>query len=129
MILITPQILNLRLKHYKNLIANGEYARVTSDIEEDLNSIIKSEYFTDEQVELINDKLGLAQLLCFVEVGNAALDEFKCLRNMLDEIFTRNLLIATRLMKETTCPCYLGTLDDLPDLVKFEINKIICSSF
>lgn len=71
----------------------------------------------------IREKIDSMMVFISCEQEEIVKDMIKDIRReVLDKIFTKRLLIASRLRKNTKD---VGTLDHLPDLVKFEISKYI----
>jgi hypothetical protein len=121
--MITPHNLNIRLKRFKHII--GEYyPGVVEQIEKTCNEEFDSTYFTKENTEIIIDKLEYAVLCIYIGIPETAIECLKDIRTILDDIFVKNLLLVNRLFKDND-DGDIGTLDFLPDLVKFEIHKLV----
>lgn len=86
-------------------------------------------YFTEEDIQVIEHCLFISVIMLINSLSEEALENLKPIRKILDKIYMKNLWMSRRLLKEAENPDDLGTLSDLPALVKFKIHKIILSSF
>ena len=124
-------IQNLLNKVIKLLIVNKDNLSAIQLIDEYLEDTNKvfSVYFTQEDIQVIEHCLFISVIMLINSLSLDALENLKPIRKILDKIYIKNLWMSTRLIKEAENPDDLGTLYDLPALVKFEIHKIILSSF
>jgi hypothetical protein len=124
-------IQNLLNKVIKLLIVNKDNLSAIQLIDEYLEDTNKvfSVYFTQEDIDTIEHCLFISVIMLINSLSLDALENLKPIRKILDKIYIKNLWMSTRLIKEAENPDDLGTLYDLPALVKFEIHKIILSSF
>jgi hypothetical protein len=118
-------------KLIKILIVNNDNLSAIQLIDEYLDDSTKvfSMYFTEEDIQVIEHSLFISVIMLINSLPLEALENLKPIRKILDNIYIKNLWMSTRLLKESENPYDLGTLYDLPTLVKFEIHKIILSSF
>lgn len=128
--MITPHNLNIRLKRFKYIISEC-CPGVIEEIEATCNGKFDPTYFTKKNTEIVIEKLDFAVLCIYTGIHETAIECLKEIRTLvLDDIFVKNLLLVNRLLKDTKdTKDDIGTLDFLPDLVKFEIHKIIYVSF
>lgn len=125
--IVSPQILNLHLKRFKNIIKNQEedYESAIKSIDIMIEREFDACHFSISDVEIIKNKMLLAQLLLFMSVPNSAITELDIIRKMLDRCFLSHLWMPNRLMKSEVTSAEIGSLADLPELVRFKIHKII----
>lgn len=133
MITVTS-IQNLLNKLIHVLIVNKDNLAAIQLIDEYLNDTSKEFdmlYLTQEDIDIIEHSLFISVIMLINSLSLEALENLKPIRKILDKIYIKNLWMSTRLIKESeiTEQDDLGTLYDLPALVKFEIHKIILSSF
>jgi len=118
-------------KLIKLLIVNKDNLsaiQLIDDYLEDTNKVF-SVYFTQEDIQVIEHCLFISVIMLINSLSLDALENLKPIRKILDKIYIKNLWMSTRLIKEAENPDDLGSLYELPALVKFEIHKIILSSF
>lgn len=123
-------IQNLLNKIINSLIVNKDNLAAIQLIDEyieDTNKVF-SMYFTEQDIQVIEHSLFISVIMLLNSLSMDALENLKPIRKILDNIYIKNLWMSTRLIKEAEQDD-LGTLYDLPALVKFEIHKIILSSF
>jgi hypothetical protein len=125
------KILNL-LNELKVLIINKDNFSAIQLVDgylEDTNKKFDLLYFTQEDIQVIEHSLFISVIMLLNSLSEEALENLKPIRKILDRIFMKNLWMSRRLLKESKNEEYLGSLSDLPALVKFEIHKIILNSF
>lgn len=131
MITVTS-IHNLLNKIIKELIINKDNLAAIKLIDEYLDNNTREFdmlYLTQEDIILIEHSLFISVIMLLNSLSLEALENLNPIRKILNNIYSKNLWMSTRLLKEQSGPDDLGTLYDLPALVKFEIHKIILSSF
>lgn len=121
-------------KIINSLIVNKDNLVAIQLIDEYLNDTTKEFdilYLTQEDLDIIEHCLFISVIMLINSLSMEALENLKPIRKILDNIYIKNLWMSTRLIKEAelTGQDDLGSLYDLPALVKFEIHKIILSSF
>ena len=119
--MITPYILNLKVKNLKYLcLYNFNHAATT-----EANSIIQRDfdliYFSEDQILKIVDYLDLFIIYIFINCKDFALESLKNVRDILDRIFINNLLLVNRINKNND----VGTLAKLPNDILCVVNQII----
>lgn len=124
---VTPHILNICLKRIKNIITHGDYDRAVDEADTLIARKFDPEFFTAPMVELITDRLDMVIIFLWSYTESAALEMIQHIRKtVLDPIFVKNLWLANRILNEKKRD--IGTLDELPDLVQFEIRRILYSA-
>lgn len=134
--MLSPHNLNIRLRRFKNMIKTSdpdEYHVAIEAIEKTCKDDYDMTYFSPENVMFIINKLEFAILCLFLDIPDSALEVMSEIRSqVLDKIFIRNLLFVNRFFKHEYDEHYenwdIGTLNVLPDLIKYEIHKIIYTS-
>jgi hypothetical protein len=125
--MITPHILNLKVKKLKFLCLHNFNQAATTEA----NSIIQRDfdliYFSEDQVIEIVDDLDLFIIYIFINCRDLALECLKNIRETLDGIFVKNLLLVNRFFKKqgTSASADIGTLAQLPDDILYVLNQII----
>lgn len=122
---VYPHTLNIILKRIKNIINQEDYERAVQEIDKTIDRPFDQLYFADTLVQMVRDRLEFSMLALLMETPNAALNSLTEIRKEIDRIFVRELLLANRLLKEHAD---IGTLQQLPELVRFEIYKDIYGS-
>ncbi len=124
--MIYPHSLNILLKRLKNIISTHEDCeRAVHVIDEIMCRPFDTVYFSRDVIERTMDKLEFAQLLLHMETPVSALSSLADIRMDLDKIFIRELLFTNRLSQTDSD---IGSLNMLPDLIKFELYKDIYGS-
>lgn len=94
---------------------------------DDKNKEFDMLYLTQEDIDLIENCLFISVIMLLNCLPFEALETINPIRKILDRIYSKNLWMSMRLLKNNKDD--LGYLYELPDLVKFEIHKIILNSF
>lgn len=118
---VTPHIMNLRLKKINNIINLCEdYDMAVEELDMLTQRPYDVTYFDESLQETIKERLDMAIMLLWLNTASEALVVLKGVRSLLDPIFVQNLWFANRIL---TPGKDIGILEELPDLVKFEIRK------
>ena len=122
MAIITPHTLNIILKRAKNMLVFEDYDEIVKTFDGLSERPFDIDYFDKHNEEYIKDQIDLIVVCALLECNSAVKEHIGNIRNRINPIFIQNLLLANRLFKEHSD---IGTLDELPELVKFEIHKMI----
>lgn len=122
MALVSPHTLNIFLKKAKNMIVVEDYEKIATELDSLTTRPYDSTYFTEDDVTFIKDSIDAIVIFAFVECKESMLEYIQVIREFLDSVFIKNLLFANRLFKKDAD---IGTISQLPELVHFELHKII----
>lgn len=121
---VSPHILNILLKRARNTVALGDTESAVDVLDQIVSRPFESEFFNDDLTAKIKDIADVAIMHTWVtNSSDAVYDAVKAIRSMLDPIFIHNLWLANRILGSDLRD--IGTLDELPELVLFEIRKIL----
>ena len=124
MALVHPHTLNILLKRAKNLVQFEDYEKIAKDFDALFTRPFDTTYFSPEDIKYLKHEIDTIIIFSFVECPDPIKESLKNIRSHIDPIFVKNLLLAGRLFNEERD---IGTISQLPELVKFEIHKILYS--
>jgi hypothetical protein len=134
--MLSPHILSLRMKRIKSLLtALEDDERGCAEIDRLAASKLDPVYFGADVTKAIKQNLALASLMMVQFHKDIAMGYLSNIRNILDRVMIRELIFANRLVKELP-PVppdagagseydLIGTVSQLPDLVKMNIYQIL----
>ena len=114
--------INMTARLAKALVEKEDFAKAAEILNTKINSSFDPVLFTPNDRDMIIEELEMAWMFTVLHSGPNAIYSLAKVRKMLEPIFIKNLLFVNRFFKENAD---IGTLSELPDLVKFEIHKII----
>lgn len=106
-----------------------DYAQAARMLEPLCDEPFDPTYFRKTVEEDIKVLLGVSMVLLTIGMTHDALENFTRVQHTLEQIITENLLLSNRLLMRGNHPDAVGTfLSSLPDLVKYQISKCICTT-
>lgn len=129
--MIRPHGLIIDIQSFERQLAcnNSEsYLNIIESLEKLLDADFDSLYFTEREVGMIKEKIEFVDMLLLLDAPSVAAKEFNKIRqDILGGILVRHLRFASRLLKNDSNYNDIGTLYDLPDLVKSKIVEEIAT--
>jgi hypothetical protein len=121
--MIRPHGLIIDIQNFERQLACKEsYINIIESLEKILDADFDSLYFTEHEVSKIKEKIEFVDMLLLLEALSVVAKEFQKIRQeILGGILVRHLRFASRLLKIDSNYNDIGTLYDLPDLVKSKI--------
>jgi hypothetical protein len=123
-IIITPKSLSAALKSLRSLLLSKaiceEAVQILSDLE--LTEYDKM-YFNELEIEEIKHQLFLASIFACLNMNHEVVNAIEIILEVyIYPVFIKNMWMGNRLLKDDTSKD-IGILADLPDLIKYEIQK------
>jgi hypothetical protein len=120
----TLQNLNVFLEKIKNIVIQEKFELLQSEIDTFILKDFDLNYINQNDSIKIKDELELIVIFSFVNSLCGAMTALASIRKIIDPIFIKHLWFINRFFKSSEIE-NIGTLSVLPDLVLFEIQKII----
>lgn len=115
---MTPFLLNLKVKNLKFLALHNFNHAATFEANNIIQSDFDFDYFTEDQIIQIVDYLDLFIIYIFINCKYFALESLQGVRDILDKVFTNNLLLVNRFCKRD-----IGTLEVLSNDLLLKIKQ------
>lgn len=122
---ITPRGLLQRINNVIKMIqAEADSCHIIDELTSFWHTEWDSDYFKEDQaITNVKDILDLCICLLFLNIRPNVVEELQKIEGHLEPIIVRELLFVNRFFKQDCDDKSIGILNDVPDLVKFEIRR------
>ena len=126
---VGPHVLNIFLKRIKFACAEEDYERVAERADHLLSREFDEVMFDPVIIEDIRYSLEMVVLFAYSESNQNIMLYIGHIRQILDSIFKRYLMVAQRMYKSISLEeTDIGTMMDLPEGVRYKIMTTIYDS-